>query len=611
MSHQVNTIFEDIFPTSFLLHNNQMTTAQGVLLVELEGLNFKFEVLNTAGAYPLTLQYAKTWNNIPTTPSYFSNCNNANIAGISIPKKFLSGDFNGDGLTDIVAINKAYRVIDSDYEELVIEDSQISYMACRDESHIEYTSKVNFINLDRRLSGNFTNEAGQLQVYYDDNDKLSTGDFDGDGKTDIFHLKQGKIFVYTLDAQNNLKLLCTQNDSRINLAYQPLFGDYNGDGKTDLMFPMGNPSVLFATCMSTGVAFNIRERNMVFSTTTNNWNPQTGVLSTSNLVANDIDGDGKTDILKYFTTTQNGQSTGNLSIYIYHNMGMSLDINAPFFSNGAFIHRTVNLRHYPIPLFLSNDKINTSLEFGILSDNSVQLFNFTKDIKKESQLNNIIQDGVTYEIEYKNLVQSFMNPDLPIYQPGYGQIYPFIDIEVAPSFKVVSKLKRIFNNQQLQQVFGYEAAVSHVTGLGFLGFGKTIKSNWHLNASDPIKLFNININNPQLRGTMVQSFSAKSSYLNPSVVNSFSSGTMADYINRTAYSYNYNLLPNGVFNLQADTVKSKDLLNGTHTTINYTYDSYRNIIKEESNFSGIGTKTTEITYANSPTGTYFIGRPLT
>jgi len=203
-----------------------------------------------------------------------------------------------------------------------------------------------------------------------------------------------------------------------------------------------------------------------------------------------------------------------------------------------------------------------------------------------------------------------MNPDLPIYQPGYGQIYPFIDIEVAPSFKVVSKLKRIFKNQQLQQVFGYEAAVSHVTSLGFLGFGKTIKSNWHLNACDPIKLFNININNPQLRGTMVQSFSAKSSYLNPSVVNNFSSGTMTDYINRTAYSYNYNLLPNGVFNLQADTVKSKDLLNGTHTTINYTYDSYRNITKEESNFSGIGIKTTEITYANSPTGTYFIGQPL-
>jgi|GEM_PF-6007319 len=245
---QVNTIFEDIFPTSFLLHNNQLTTAQGVLLVELEGLNVKYEILNKAGAYPLTLQYAKTWNNIPTTPSYFSNCNNANIAGISIPKKFLSGDFNGDG------------------------------------------------------------------------------------KTDIFHLKQGKIFVYMLDAQNNLKLLCTQNDSRINLAYQSLFGDYNGEGKTDLMFPMGNPSVLFATCMLTGVAFNIIERNMVFSTTTtNNWTPQTGVLSTSNLVANDIDGDGKTDILKYFTTTQNGQSMGKLSIYIYHNMGMSLDIRTIFF----------------------------------------------------------------------------------------------------------------------------------------------------------------------------------------------------------------------------------------------------------------------------------------
>jgi hypothetical protein len=125
-------------------------------------------------------------------------------------------------------------------------------------------SKTYFINLDRRITTNFVNEASNLQVYYQDGDKLTTGDFNGDGKTDIYHFKNGVVYIYTLDNQNNLKFLWSQTDSRINLTYNALFGDYNGDGKTDFMFPTNTDTNIFATFISTSKNFKKTESGMAF-----------------------------------------------------------------------------------------------------------------------------------------------------------------------------------------------------------------------------------------------------------------------------------------------------------------------------------------------------------
>ncbi|TAF45035.1 MAG: hypothetical protein EAZ64_05515, partial [Sphingobacteriales bacterium] len=615
MGISVNTgLFKEIFPVTWLTHTSKILAGQGLVLVKnINKSTVNFEILSTSLTQPLIQQYVKVWDNIPLTPPYenIPPCTaNPLFGSKAIEKTYLSGDFNGDGLTDILAINKAYQIQIQNNDPNC--DPTVRGGCCSAISQMIYKSKVYFINLDRRLTTNFVNDAGFLSVFNGEGDKITTGDFDGDGKTDIYHFKNGQVYIYTLNAQNNIQLLCQQSDSRINLTNQPLLGDYNGDGKTDFLFPTGLNNSLFASFISTGKRFKKEENNMLFYSGDQVWDGNTGTMTSNHLIANDMNGDGKTDIIKYFTITKNGTTTGTFSVRVYPNMGSANQYAAPWFGMGPGFGKSINLIHYPIPVFLSSDKPNWGLEFGVLSDNSVSLFGFTKDVKKESLIGSVVQDGVNHTIEYADLVPSTSGfSEIQLYKSAYTQNFPFTDIALAPGLKVVSKLKRNFGANTLQQIFGYRNAVSNSLGLGFMGFGQFIKSNWHTGFGDVNKVFSINITDPLNRGAAIKLFSSKNSEIDESIIANPNAGTLFDFINRTDYTYSTQLLPNKVYKSTISNVSSRDLLNNTNTTITYQYDNNNNLTKELSNFNGQGTKTVDVTYANSLNGNYFVGRPLT
>ncbi|MCO6175240.1 FG-GAP-like repeat-containing protein, partial [Flavobacterium sp. NRK F10] len=135
------------------------------------------------------------------------------------------GDFNGDKLSDFVSIKITNGI-----------------------------AETQFVNLDRRLNDGYEFLSGQINIgsilnCSDSGDMqgysiFQKGDFNGDGKTDLFVFRSSpynKIEVYTLNNNNTfVQILSYQYDLNVNLfkqgKYPIIIGDYNGDGKTDVFF---------------------------------------------------------------------------------------------------------------------------------------------------------------------------------------------------------------------------------------------------------------------------------------------------------------------------------------------------------------------------------------
>lgn len=606
--------FYRLFTATWLTDENKAFSGQGILLVKNPTWDtYKFEMLSSGSVSPVYFQYDRTWTS-PRAPDYYSECDQQIHPGGIKSMDFISGDFNGDGLTELIAIN---------YGEVIVHESLVDiygdgYPYCLLQ-YADQGSSAYFINMDRRITSNFVTNLGPLTSTLLNGDKLLTGDVNGDGKTDIIHVKEGVMYVYTMSHNNTLQLLWQTSDSRIKLNELILPGDYNGDGKLDLMFSTGYNS-LFVLFMSTGKGFIKHEKNQPFSHTENKWNGSSSsqTLDLYTLIPTDINGDGKTDIVRAQSSTRNNNSYGTASIAIYHNSNSAN--SQPVFNAGATQSLYTTLKHYPIPIFLNPNRPNQLRELGFVSENNITLFKSQKDLKSEMQITEVSHGGVNHMIEYRSLTTDQTGVDIPLYESDYDQVYPYINLESTPAFTVVSKLTRFMGNSVVKQIFGYGKAVTHAQGLGFLGFREVIRSNWHTDSSDPNRTFNISISDPLLRGATIKSFESKSNYIAPSIKNisltnpapstAIADGaSLSDYISRTDQLYSTTTLPNKVFLNVPTTTATKDQLNNTFGSQTLTYDAYYNNTKSVQKFGTDGTKTVDATYINSTTTPYFIGRP--
>tara|TARA_R110000868_G_scaffold96080_2_gene264276 strand:- start:2700 stop:9167 length:6468 start_codon:yes stop_codon:yes gene_type:complete len=617
--------FEAIFPVSWLTWNNKLWPGQGLAIVQKSTNNqVKFKVYSEGTTTPIYYQYEKVWN----APTYtYSNICNQTPQTYAIPQQYISGDFNGDGLTDVIAVGKPYSYqncvptgtsgancvgnnpIPAKEKATASSKSEANQNAaapidgeCCDCSYNNVTSsRVSFINLDRRLTTNFSNTSGFLTAGLKSTDQLIAMDMNGDGKTDIVHITEGKIYVYTLNSSDGLTLLWQTTDTRIKLSLQPMIGDYNGDGKIDVMYPTANNSTLFALFLSTGSSFVKTENTYPF---TYKESSLSSTVNTYNLIAVDINGDGKTDILDYRTTTYNGNNNGSQTIMAYNNTFSTATTALPAFSYTTSITKTGNLQHFPIPVFLSPDKPNSNLNFASISNNWITSFAFTQDNKEDMLLRSVSNNGLTYGITYNRLNPNETGPNYStIYSQGYDQAYPNVDLEVVLGVKVVSQLQRVSSGvTTLYQDFRYSGAVSNVEGLGFMGFQGVARSNWNTNNNDQI--WDISKHDIALRGAI----SSQYSMLN---YPSFTVPT-SSYISKTLYSYSSSLATNKVFKIANTSMVTQNALEGnTVTTQSFIYDTYNNPTKATTDYSGQGSSVLDITYANSTGNPYFIGRPLT
>ena len=670
---EVNTgLFTDIFPISWLNYDNKLLANQGLVVVQNEGTEeVKFTVLSSGGAaQPVAYKYEKIWEAPTYKPQDYQLYGNATIN--RVPMKYISGDFNGDGLSDVMALEQKYTAtscteVPSNYDPTCtykITRDGMEYCCFGCSTYTVTSSAVHLIQLDRRKTSNFAGQVGSLGHELKATDKLLTMDVNGDGRTDILQFQEGKVYVYSLNDNNYLQLLWETQDTRIDLDYRPMPGDYNGDGKTDFMVATANNSQTFATFLSTGIGFIKSEKLQPFEYKARYDNGQ-GTFYGYDLIPLDVNGDGRTDIIDYKTVTYNGNTNGTQYVYLYQNTAPGSTDPNPAFAYAGYKAKTGNLQHFPIPVFLTSDRPNRNLDFASISDDHVTSFEFSKDHRKDITLEQVTNNGLITDIKYDQVNPYYQGDGDPnyshVYTAGYGQIFPYVNVNVAPSFKVVRELEQSGSGIERTQKFLYGGAVSHTGGLGFIGFETLMRSNWYGNGVT--QLWTVSKHDPLIRGAVKEQWVSESP-----------SSTPYQYLSKTDYYYDDKLISNqgspsapqfqdsirrsssipgqltdrasqiifllpgfhgqgsngtylgeivppeeqpgadgyaGVFDLRVNKVENDNVLTGVFTTETYTYDAYGNRLTAHTVFPG-GSKTTTVQYSNNlgaTDNTYHIGRP--
>ena len=264
------------------------------------------------------------------------------FAGYWHSQRWITGDFDGDGLDDLVNVygNKGrarawvHRSTGSGYQYL----SSFNVFA-------------GFWGSQRWLSGDFngdgkddlvnvygnngrarawvhlsTGSGFEYQSSFDvfagfwDSQKWMTGDFNGDGKYDLVnvygnngrarawvHLSTGSGFEY----QSSFNVFAGFWDSQ-----KWMTGDFNGDGKDDLVNVYGNNGRARAWVHhSTGSGFQYQSSFSVFA---GFWNAQ-------KWMAGDFNGDGRDDLLNAYA---NGQGTART--WAHHSTGSGFEYNSHY-----------------------------------------------------------------------------------------------------------------------------------------------------------------------------------------------------------------------------------------------------------------------------------------
>ena len=204
-------------------------------------------------------------------------------------EKVVTGDFNGDGKTDIAHSRKGWSVwrvalSNDEGNGFIMQDWPTSpYLAIESKvsGGIEYVKTIP--------------SCGSVIS----NSTILTGDFNGDGKTDIAHTRSGCSKWYVSLANTDSNGFVTEEwptgpyyavDNNYDGHEEVLTGDFNGDGKTDIAHSRSQWG-MWRVSVSKGTNF-----------VTEDWStdPQWAIVNRPDgherIIVGDFNGDGRTDI---------------------------------------------------------------------------------------------------------------------------------------------------------------------------------------------------------------------------------------------------------------------------------------------------------------------------
>ena len=526
-----------------------------------------------------------------------------------IPKEYISGDFNGDGLTDVIIIEKPVNI---SYFTGGCSGYNTTYSTLGGTSY--------FLNLDRRITTDFLSIAGNLQVT--SNSKFTVADVNGDGKSDIMVFDSGSVLTYYLNENNQLIQYINYPDTNI-LSDKPRYmGDFNGDGKTDFVIPQADNTDSWSFFFSKGNGFQKITTGIGFPYV-NSVIDYFGIvgfpLTSKSLqevmfIANDINGDGKTDIIlqaNYTCYSGGGCANGTPQVTlfrIFENNGFN-GLSISF--NQVYVDAQLgDINRYPVPVFFDHNNVNQNLEYALISGNKIRTFKSTKDNRLDTRLKEVvIGNGVKEVITYAPL-NSYCdvpyNCDVAFEPSTYTETYPNLDIKQSNGFQIVSKIEQVSATQNKQQKFKYYGAVSNVEGLGFLGFRGLARTNWFNNDNQVIS--SISKHDITKRGVATETYSVLGE-----TYGNFTSSTPANFINKTNMTFVDQLLPNKVYKINNSFMLSTNGLEGTSKEVTTTFDTANNpLLTTSISKNGANIERTEIVSIEYfPTTTipdYVVGR---
>lgn len=589
--------FDEIFPVSFLTSDNKYWYSKGWTVVKTDAVTnvSTFNTYATTGSTFIYPQDTKQYT-FPTITHTFNNCSTTTTVVENIPKYYLNGDFNGDGITDIVLIEKTFSYYT---KKCPFNNNTIQ----------SYTGgKSYFANLDRRITSNFANVSGTLPITAES--QCYVADFNGDGKSDIFIFDTGVLKVYTLNENNVFAKVSETINSAIRLDVKIVIGDYNGDGKSDFLIPSAGTANLWYRFPSKGIAdekgngYTIENLfNYAPFTANNSYNSY-------NYFATDYDNDGKSDLTIVVNMRTNNPFQSNKG-FIGIKTITEIAANT-YVTKSADTGLQSNIDIYALPVYLpSNNRQLPRLEIAFINKNKLYFFNSPKDTSKELLKSITAGNGVQEFITYQPLDEMYENDYYSIYKSSLGtETYPYSDIVSSPNFQIVTKLEKKSATVSKKKLYGYYGAVTHLEGLGFMGFKSIMETSWH--DSSNIIMSSVTNRDIKLRGAVTDS------YVLPYLTYPYGGFSPSSYTSKTSLFYTPTtpeaaVETNKVFKLQNTGSVQYNGLDNTSVTTTNTFDSDNNIKSITSVTQGSADTQTAITTIDYETPIasprYISGRP--
>lgn len=590
------------------------------------------------------------------------NANCPNPATVKNSNSVMEGDFNGDSISDVLVFsyNETRTYAPSQVNNPISEKGEAPTNQCywtivRDKNF----NGLRLIDLNPNVSS-AENSPGNVNLMGYSNllqdCKLYIMDFNSDGKSDILSIdKQKHYYVLSFKQLSvapwvQLEIIGEGTLDSYDKDKTILFGDYNADGKPDVMIPVADGSCIPEPANGPTPAV-ICPNSSMWNIYYSNPNPAGGAFFTkqsyditdyikvrgddvNNYYALDINKDGKTDIVK---TSVGVYSTGaffdptdfdsrwRVSSFI-NNIGNN-NGSSNFIANYTSGSHVNDDNSYPIPLVadlkfkgLSSDILMIRHHGGDSFAKTITYIDFQKNVSEANNLVNVTQSGgaLVDEITYMPMVSSDANYGLGLSSDNYSSndavTYPRVEIKQIPSNLVVTKLKNTAAGITKYQDFKYNGYLVDVSGSGAMGFKKTARSAWYLNASDK-KTWSVIEIDPLMRGANKLSYITQPNSIPFSFPTDFSTGLLR----KTENLFNQSIDPvSKKYTILLQNQKQTDFLtNIIKETIYNTYSSDYLLPTKVTNNNYLGTtlQGTTITEKSFNTDTsgigsnYYIGRP--
>lgn len=519
----------------------------------------------------------------------------------------IEGDFNGNGLSDLyleISRKEIYQYTDID-PNLDYHDERI------------IAKKYFYVDLQN-------NTIKELSFRPD-----FAGDFEGNGKTDLFDMSNGnvKVYSYNNEIDNFDKREILTNISKTGLQK----GDFNGDGKTDFMAPVGQGSSDWRMYISTGKGFKEYYYSNLFLYEPSWQGPPRKRRNKQRTYAlPDLNRDGKSDFVIFESQRwyKDGWKDWNdpdssYGFHYFRNNGVDRE-GKPIFELVHYMNpiemrcgrcETLNYsgygEHY-VPIFGNFRIAQLNTDFIILHKTKLITWNMGEDIGIQSRIVSSTQGGLKTEIEYKEL-----DPEKKtnFYAGVKSEKYPYMELDkVAQSYAVSQLRQEIAPNQVRKQDFRYRGFITHLQGKGMIGFRQTARSSWYGDGYENTKVWSGAEIDPLNEGLPIREWSIKTNNESEIFPNnlSFNNNQLLSF-KETKYQID-NIQEGKIKAIVPIEVKTKDFIKDITSIDKVEYDEYYLPVKTISNTqNGFAEKITELSYYPPQlTGEgkdYSVGRP--
>lgn len=440
------------------------------------------------------------------------------------PKYYFTGDFNGDGRMEIMAVSANDPFNDGNHP---------TKCYIFDLTGRRTIYQGNLLTFTKVLESNSTT----AQAAENSSDKLLAIDVDGDGKTDLCHFHSNGMDIYTFDKNGDVlaarQMYTTTILSRNSLANRFYScGDFNGDGLADILV---SPSKLSG---GTGwyIYASMGDGSFYCNSVTG---PYVFTTQSSDYCVQDIDGDGVSDLAEIWSDC--------LYTYLVKNNAISpLSTIATLPDDKCTV----------VPVSVNSSTLTH--QFAAINGTTVALYAYNYNKQRAHALTGMANSlGAVEKNYYYTIRPAIINYD-GIYNLNYYCDSTNYAVFNGPLMLLAGNEVFVDGTSMDVNKYFYDTGVIHNQGLGFRGFNKVSSQNKHGQYSHWFY-------NPQNYGVL-------QSENTPISVTTFTNSVSVD--------------ANKILTSQVTGKTVNDLLKGTTATTSYTYDSYGNVLTENMQTDG-------------------------